>query len=298
MGHGSTGEKERSGRFEDKRAILAVERNRWILAYLRHAPVSLCIRELNRLIAAEMLDRELLPRSPVLDVGCGDAFWWTQRDARGRQVYGIDISASEIAQAAERIEAKVADISAVRPFAPTRFRDIVGNCSLEHVRDIDSALRNLREVAASDARFVLFVPTPQWAYQGNIQRWLLSRAPRLAMTLAGAMNGFFQHWHLYDLRVWQRLLERNGWRVVRAHGLGSPRSEFLFRLFLPLSFPEFLAKTLIGVYPSRLLRFIPDVVLSPLRRLVSWALSDPIVSPDAPNAYEYVIVAECASDAD
>jgi len=270
------------------------ELDRWILAYLRHAPVSLCIRELNRLVAAELLDREDAPFSPVLDVGCGDAFWWTQRDTESRVVYGIDISPTEVAEAAGRIHAQVSDISRERPFDGVRFRQIVGNCSLEHVRDIDAALRNLRAAAAADARFVLFVPAPQWAYQGRVQSYLLRRLPRIAMTISGAMNGFFQHWHLYDLPVWQRLLERNGWRLVRAHGLGSPRSEFLFRLFLPASFPEFVTKSLVGRYPSRLLEGVPDAVLAPLRKLLAWALTDPIVPVQSPHAYEYVIVAECA----
>src|SRR5438552_11120638 len=93
------------------------ERARWILNYLRHAPLSLCIRELNRLIASELLDRETPGGSPVLDVGCGDGFWWTQRDTGGREIYGIDISTAEIAQAAGRIRAQVADVSEAPPFA-------------------------------------------------------------------------------------------------------------------------------------------------------------------------------------
>ena len=33
-------------------------------------------------------------------------------------------------------------------------------------------------------------------------------SPRVAMALSGALNGFFQHWHLYDEKVWRRLLEQ------------------------------------------------------------------------------------------
>ncbi len=271
------------------------EIRRWVLAYLRHAPLSLTLREINRLIAVEAVARN---KGPILDVGCGDGFWWTLRGgasgglASNSEVYGIDISAREVAQAKSRINAALTDVSRERPFPGVEFDEIIGNCSLEHVPDIDSALLNLRRAAAPGARLLMFVPTPRWAYQGRLQSWLLDRAPRLAMTVSGALNGFFQHWHLYDAKVWTRLLAQNGWRVRATYGLGSARSEFLFRLFLPPGFMEFLAKKVTGFYPSKLARFIPDSLLAPAARLVTWAVSDPLVPVDSPTAYEYLIVAE------
>jgi len=56
----------------------------------------------------------------VLDVGCGDGFWWTMRDDR-REIYGIDISAREITQARKRINAELADVSREPPYSTTRF---------------------------------------------------------------------------------------------------------------------------------------------------------------------------------
>jgi SAM-dependent methyltransferase len=260
---------------------------KWALAYLRHAPLSLSLREINRLVAMQTVAGG---KGPVLDVGCGDGFWWTVRHD-DREIYGIDISASEIAQAQSRIRAELIDISRETPFVPTKFEEIIGNCSLEHVPDIDAALSNLRRAANDRARLLMFVPTPRWAYSGNLQRLLLARAPRVAMALSGALNGFFQHWHLYDAKVWQRLLEQNGWRVEQTLGLGSARSEFLFRLFMPPAFAEFVVKKLTGFYPSRLARILPDAALAPFAKLVRWAISDPIVPADSPHAYEYLIVA-------
>src|SRR5580693_2691509 len=260
---------------------------KWALAYLRHAPLSLSLREINRLVAMQTVAGG---KGPVLDVGCGDGFWWTVRQD-DREIYGIDISASEIAQAQSRIHAQLTDVSRETPFAGTKFEEIIGNCSLEHVPDIDAALSNLRRAASDRARLLMFVPTPRWAYSGNIQKLLLARAPRIAMALSGALNGFFQHWHLYDAKVWQRLLEQNGWRVEQTVGLGSARSEFLFRLFMPPAFVEFVVKKLTGFYPSRLARMLPDGAIAPLARLVRWAVSDPIVPAASPHAYEYLIVA-------
>jgi SAM-dependent methyltransferase len=261
---------------------------RWALAYLRHAPLSLTLREINRLVALASVHGS---QGPVLDVGCGDGFWWTVRNDE-REIYGIDISAREIAQARKRINAELSDVSQTTPFPGTKFAEVIGNCSLEHVPDIDAALANLRNAAKEGARLIMFVPTPRWAYHGRLQSFLLEHAPRLAMALSGALNGFFQHWHLYDHKVWRRLLEQHGWRVQATYGLGSARSEFLFRAFMPPAFLQFLAKTLTGFYPAKLYRFLPDAAIAPLAKLVRWAVSDPIVPVDSPHAYEYLIVAE------
>ena len=262
---------------------------RWALAYLRHAPLSLTLREINRLIAIESVASG---KGPILDVGCGDGFWWTLRDGGGREVYGIDISAREIAQAKTRITAELTDVSETQAFPGTKFEEIIGNCSLEHVPDIDGALSNLRKSASPTGRLVMFVPTPRWAYQGRLQSWLLKKAPRVAMTVSGAMNGFFQHWHLYDEKVWTRLLAQNGWKVKAVFGLGSSRSEFLFRLFMPPAYAEFVIKKLTGFYPSKLARYIPDRALAPLAKLVRWAVTDPLVPASSPTAYEYLIIAD------
>ncbi len=276
---------------DDVKAPSDEQIERWATAYLRHAPLSLTLREINRLVAIEAVSTS---RGPVLDVGCGDGFWWTLRDHDQREIYGIDISAREIAQAQTRIKAELTDVSREEPFAGTKFEEIIGNCSLEHVPDIDAALHNLRAVAAPNARLVMFVPTPRWAYQGRLQGFLLKHAPRVAMSLSGALNGFFQHWHLYDAKVWTRLLAQHGWKVRATYGLGSARSEFLFRLFMPPAFGEFLIKKLTGNYPSKLARFLPDAALAPFTRLVRWAVTDPLVPADSPTAYEYMIIADAA----
>jgi len=265
--------------------------DRWALAYLRHAPLSLTLREINRLIAFSSVASG---RGPILDVGCGDGFWWTQLSAEGREIYGIDISIREVAQAKQRIHASLTDVSTEQPFPGTKFEEIIGNCSLEHVPDIDAALSNLRQAAAPGARLLMFVPTPRWAYQGKLQSFLLRRAPRVAMTVSGALNGFFQHWHLYDDKVWTRLLEQNGWRVRKTYGLGSARSEMMFRLFLPPAFLEFVVKKATGFYPSKLAALLPDRAIAPLAKLVRWAVADPLVEVDSPHAYEYMIIAEAA----
>jgi SAM-dependent methyltransferase len=232
-----------------------------------------------------------------LDVGCGDGFWWTFLDRRDREIFGVDISARELEQARSALDhVQQTDVSRALPFEGVRFKGIIGNCSLEHIPDIDGALRNLRRCAAPAGRLIMFVPTPTWAIQGYTQRFLMEHSPRLAMAFAGALNGFFQHWHIYDHRVWTSILQSNGWKVEGVHGLGGERSELLFRLFLPSGFLAFLAKSVTGYYPNRLLRYIAPSLFSPLTAIVRRALATPIVTAEDRTAYEFVIVARVDSD--
>ena len=267
--------------------------DRSIPRYLAHAPMALCVRELNRLVALRWLESSYgRLEGPILDVGCGDGFWWTFLDRSNREVFGVDISAREVEQARTLLDhVERSDVSRRPPFEGIRFKGVIGNCSLEHVPDIDGALRNLRQSAAPAARLVMFVPTPTWAIQGHTQRFLMRHFPRLGMAFAGALNGFFQHWHIYDHRVWTSILQANGWKVDGVHGLGGRRSEFLFRLLLPLGFLAFLLKSVTGRYPNRILRYLPPALLAPSVSLVRRALGSPIVAAEDEAAYEFVILA-------
>ena len=266
-----------------------------LLRYIRHAPTPLVIREMNRLLAYEKLrstsDWPGFQRGSILDVGCGDGFWWTLQDVRGFELFGVDVAEAEVREARAVMNAEVCDVAERAPFAPRRFDQIMANCSLEHVPDIRSALGNLRSVAADDARFILFLPAPGWGFQGRVQRFLLAHVPRLAMMWSGAINGFFLHWHLYEPPVWRQLLAETGWKVEQCSGLRSDRSETLYRRFLPFSFPSLPWKALFKRYPNRLLERVPDRVLRPWLDLVAPSFVDPVVDESDARAYEWMIVA-------
>ena len=275
--------------------FIALPSREMILAYLRHAPVALSIREINRVLAFQTLVKvgRISVDRPVLDVGCGDAFWWTVMGNLDG-IFGVDILPSELSEAKKKIHAEYSDIANSRPFEDVEFKTIIGNCSLEHVRDLNAALRNMRKAAASDSTLVLFVPSPNWAYHGRVLSFLLRKLPRLGMMVSGALNGFFQHWHLYEPPVWKGLLDNAGWKVEKIYTLGNKKSEFLYRLFLLTSFPAFIVKQLIGKYPNRLLKYFPDFLLLPWVILMEKALSASLFSLDNSYDYEYVILAKSA----
>lgn len=264
--------------------------------YAVHAPFALALRELNRILALRrVFEQHSIVAKEALDVGCGDGYWWDLAPIPVGKVYGIDISETELKKSKQHIESEYCDISTTLPFAGKKFDFILGNCSLEHVPDIQGALDNIGKSLTADGYLVIFVPTPNWAYQGYTQSFLLKRFPRIAMMISGMMNGFFQHWHLYDRRVWKSLLAYSGLEVVDGFGLGGSRSEFMFRLFMPPSFLAFISKKLTGSYPNELLKYLPSFLSAPLKKLLCWSLKTSFVDLGDAKSYESCIVARLST---
>ena len=268
-----------------------------IQEYLKWSPMSLVIREVCRINSFEKFIQSLNLKSDakILDVGCGDGKWWQTLNANTTyEVHGIDINPSEIFKAKNHIRAQVlniTDLAAVKTL-PQDFDLIVGNCSLEHVQDINSALANIRSVCANGANFILFIPSPHWALKGKSIAFLHWISPRLSIAYSGAINGFFQHWHLYDYRIWNHLLQQNGFEIIQVTGLGSKRLEFLYRLFLPSAFLSFLFKTTTGKYFNHYAHyFIPKSINRAIANGLVPLINNSIRSPnDVEEIFEYAIL--------
>jgi SAM-dependent methyltransferase len=224
-------------------------------------PVSLAIREIHRMVKfTDILAKYNGPVETILDVGCGDGSWWQSLPAKQGKIFGIDISNSVIVNAKDRMDdAALIDVSSPTIQSELQSRNwpatydlVIGNCSLEHVPDINAALSNISYLLDSGGKFILFVPTPDWAMRGIMLSLLKKYAPRLAMTFSGAANGFFQHWHLMDANTWKIILERHGFDLEEVSVIGGKKTEWLFRFGLPFSFLSFIYKSIAGFYPVNL----------------------------------------------
>lgn len=272
----------------------------WLCRYLGHAPLSLALREINRLVIlqATLKNIGIGNGDPVLDVGCGDGFWWTFLEDAIPNIYGIDIATKELRLASQHLTATANINISAQDFTqqltelawPSKYSFIVGNCSLEHVPELDHALQNINRILDPAGVFLLFVPTQTWAHHGRTMDLLSRVAPRLAMTASGAMNGFFQHWHLYNDSLWHILLEHHGFHVDKIVYMGKQKSEYLFRLGLPSAFLSFFFKQIAGAYPNT---FSPLI----LRKIIAEWTSQFLLGskPDKHSherafAYEYAFI--------
>jgi SAM-dependent methyltransferase len=88
----------------------------------------------------------------VLDAGCGDGWYAEQLVARGARVTAVDASPRMVEHARRRlgpaVEVRTADLGQPLDFADGSFDGIVSALALEHVRDWDAVLAELRRVLA------------------------------------------------------------------------------------------------------------------------------------------------------
>lgn len=268
-----------------------------VFKYLKWAPVSLTLREVSRIHSLKLLDEKLnlLKAKTILDVGCGDGRWWLNiLPNELDKIHGIDISSKEIDLAKQLIWARCVDITEPN-FSELidgkKFDLIIGNCSMEHIYQIDKALKNIHSVLNEGGTFLLFVPTPYWALKGKSISMLHKISPRLSMMFSGMINGFFQHWHLYHYKIWTSLLINFGFKDIQSFGLGNKHTEFLFRLFLPSAFLSFCFKIITGKYLNFFLGFIiPDFLIRRMSKYITQKLDKDLLPANADNIFEYILV--------
>ena len=268
--------------------------------YLNWVPASLCVRELSRISVFEKVTSGS-EFSTILDIGCGDGKWWELMGlTHSKKIYGIDINPKEIKLASQCINAKVLDISTsdYNELKNQSYDLIVGNCSLEHIYDIHSTLLNIRSLCHSKTVFILFVPSPKWIYSGKILNKLLMKAPRIAMSISGLFNGFFQHWHLMHCKTWTAILNQSNFVVEEVSSLGTRKSNLLFRLFLPTSLISFFCKTITGRYLNFYTSKVTPIFL---KRYFAKIIANSITSNNTKdlediNVFEYALICRLKDD--
>jgi len=210
--------------------------------YFPHAPTALCIKECARLTALRRYDCP----EPILDVGCGDGLF-AQIAFAGREIWGIDIDASEGSHAHNRATyAQVVLGDVTRAQMPDGFfGSCVANCSLEHIPRIADALTNIRRSLRPGAEAFLFVPNKEWASHMLLPRALKSMGfPGMARAVQQKVDSVFNHRHLYDREGWQQLVVEAGFDVVSIDPVLSTATTVAFEVLLPPSLLALINKKL------------------------------------------------------
>lgn len=144
--------------------------------------------------------------SPILDLCCGDGFF-SSLICPGSMEAGCDLSVKSLQEAVVRKQYRAlacADTTRGIPFRNSFFRTVVSNSSLEHVNDIDSALREIARVLQPGGK-LYFTLASHYAYDW----WPLSkRAKQDYLRFQPVFNYF-------TIEEWQKRLDKAGLNVVR-----------------------------------------------------------------------------------
>jgi 2-polyprenyl-3-methyl-5-hydroxy-6-metoxy-1,4-benzoquinol methylase len=155
------------------------------------------------------------PPSRVLDLGCSGGRLGERLYQQGHHVTGVEIEA--IAGTARRVDRLiVADLDeGIPPEAGTGYDVVIAADVLEHLRDPDRVLAEIRRVLAPHGSLLLSVP--------NFAHWYPRTRVALGLFDYDA-RGILDRGHVrfFTRRSLQRLVTRSGWSISRIDYTGLP----------------------------------------------------------------------------
>lgn len=187
---------------------------------------------------------------PVLDVGCGDGHFASVAYAEPIDI-GLDLLDRDLKEAAARrpdvYRAIVKASATAMPFRDATFATVVSNCVIEHIPDVDAALREIARVLRPGGAFAATLPSerfPDYLLGATLAR-------RIGLLRAGRAYGAFfnrisHHCHVDPPAIWQARLQAVGLEVVEHTYYFSAAAHRAFDLAHYLSVPNLVTKRLLG----------------------------------------------------
>lgn len=105
----------------------------------------------------------VIPGAAVLDAGCGDGFLLEALLGKTRRLAGVDVSEVALGLARRRMGKEVLLVQAFLeklPFRENAFDIVVSAHTLEHVKDIEGAVSEIKRVASR--RIIILVPSQKY----------------------------------------------------------------------------------------------------------------------------------------
>jgi SAM-dependent methyltransferase len=235
----------RGGPSSSRAGTVEPRRRNFLYAYLDQAPISLALM---RAVECDHLSRLPFER-PILDVGCGDGTF-------GRILFngvtvdaGVDRSEKEIERArATRCydDLRVSEVERL-PFESETFATVYSNCVLEHIPDIEAALREIHRVLLPGGALYITVPNPRCVTH------LLWRNVFRRLGLAGLGDWYsnltlrlFNAEHVLEAEEWADLLGRAGFTTEHHEPYMPLAATRIQDVLLPTALLSVLSKALLG----------------------------------------------------
>lgn len=195
----------------------------------------------------EQYARRLHP-GPMLDVGCGDGLFALTVFGKSLDA-GIDLDEKEVARAVQRRAYKKTVCGSVNkmPFPSKSFKTVISNCVLEHVPDIDGALKEISRVLKPGGRLMITVPSECYnthSLFGGLCRVL--GLGSIEKKYIDGLNTVFKHFHVDDAKTWEGRFKKAGLKLVEAEYFVSIKAFHAYEIWLIPSFPAKFFKAIFG----------------------------------------------------
>jgi SAM-dependent methyltransferase len=212
--------------------------------YLEKTPIALALW---RSLECHRYSLEKL-NHPVLDVGCGDGFL-ARVAFEQRLEAGIDLDKGEVKRAIQSNSYKnVICASALKiPFKNASFNTVVSNCVLEHIPEIDKALREIRRVLKKNGRLMITVPSECFGENSFFRGFLNS----LGLSFFGKkyvinLNRVFKHFHVDNAATWEKRLRKAGMKIEKTEYIIPIKTFHTYERWMILAFPSKIIKIIFG----------------------------------------------------
>lgn len=206
--------------------------------YLRERPLFL---SLIRAKEAELYQRYLPLKRPVLDVGVGDGFFAKMTFGNSLIDVGLDLPNSRIDEAGKTgIYKKLITYDDGKiPFPSRSFQTVVSNCVLEHISHLELAIKEVYRVLRPGGLFLTTVMAKPW--EDNLFG-------------AKILGDFYKKWmrekqiHLNLLKRedWDKIFQKAEFKISHREGYLSSSACQLIDISHYLSFPNLISYKLLG----------------------------------------------------
>lgn len=199
------------------------------------SPSTILFRSIEAKLLKENIS-EALNLKPALDLGCGEGII-ASAIFSGKVDFGLDNDEEMVKQAKlSRIYKKVIQADAKNmPLKRGCTKLVFSNSVIEHIKDLEMLLKEVRRILSKGGLFVFTVPSSNFAKYSLISKLKIN----LLTKIYGRMrNKKFNHYHCYSKNQWNKILERQGFRLVKGYYYISKDTlifwDFLLILFFPL----------------------------------------------------------------
>lgn len=208
--------------------------------YLKKVPISLALVRATE--CRELSEENYL--GPVLDIGSGNGLF-TSILFKDSIDMGLDISYKEIKQAKKTSKYKYLVASNVEQISikDESFSTIFSNSVLEHITNLNKALKEIHRILKKDGTLIFTVYTGTFGDTLFYSKILTKLGlPKIADFYARTINQVFNHKNLFSLEEWEEMLTINGFKVVKFKQYLPEKIMNIFDFFLPFSLFSFLWK--------------------------------------------------------
>lgn len=216
--------------------------------FIKNSPVS---HALIRGLESQIFEK-LKIKSPSLDLGCGDGSFALLTFGRGKIDVGLDKNEEEIEKVGEKGIYKktvVADAQKL-PFVDKKFKTIISNSVLEHVKNPDKVLGECFRVLVPGGKLIFTIPGKR-----DRKYWFWAK-------IFNGLYTYFKdrlmgHSEFYDKDVWIEKLKKAGFREIEVFSYVPKKTVILLDFLVPFGFFYYLTKRIFG--PRRFLAkiFLP-----------------------------------------